>query len=1220
MFVHLHVHTEYSFQDSTLRVRDMVERAAAFGMPAVAMTDHGHVAGLVPFAEACAKAGIRPIFGCEFLLVPDMHVKRRGNEYGIVVLARTQEGYANLLRLASEADVRGKYYTPRIDRTCLARYAAGLTGLSGCPVYGEIPQSALLDEEEDFLSLIEDYAEIFDGHFCLEILGRSHHARQLEMNRRLIKAAKELDLPFVAANNCHFLHREDKDIRDMLLSTRSGGSVPRPEYLDDAWFCPEETMRDMLLAAGCDVEDTEAALAATGDIAMSCEAGPSFGTYHFPSYPLPDGVSADDEFERMAREGLERRFSFSLAHVTEKEMYRSRLEHEIGVIRQMGFAQYFLIVQDFINWAKDNGVPVGPGRGSGAGSLAAYALRITNIDPLPYGLLFERFLNPERVSMPDIDVDFCESRRHRVIRYMSERYGADKTAQIANVSYMRARTAIRDVARALRVRRTGEELAAIIPDDAKVTLVKAKEDPQIQAFLAREVSGAHIYEKACGIEGLPRQMGVHAAGLVCSPTPMTDFCAVMTDKEGKIVSQCDMHGVESIGLVKFDFLGLRTLTVIDETLVNIRHLGQEPPNLERIPMDDPLVYALYASGDMLGVFQMESEGMRQYLRKLRPTCFEDIIAMCALYRPGPLGSGMVDSFIRRKHGEEAVEYFGLDGLLEPILAPTYGVIVYQEQVMRIAQAVAGYTLGGADLLRRAMGKKKPEEMAKQRDVFLRGAEEKGIPVEKARTLFDLMEKFAEYGFNKSHSAAYALISYQTAWLRVHYPTAFFSALLTCEARAGADDLFTHIVELRQSGALCVERPDIHESEGGFTPLPSGHARYGLKGIKGVGDGVIEDILAWRARGLPRPRSVTEFLIQCPLPLTALTALCECGALDGFLVPRWEFLHRIKEAQKYAAQCREALEKAGTSGMLEEKEWDFLLPACVKKKGMGLPAARVSVKKWSYDECMEREFARIGVYLTDAHPVAHLRTTCEPLRTLPLLARAFAQEEETIFDSDDIPDMCSLRGKKESKETTVWYLVKISDAKKRTSKKGKIYIACTIEDETVIFDALAFSVSKSYKPKAKLPESLCSYCQEENYTLEDVLLKNSFCLVTLNIKKNDGDDVPTIFINEAVPFDFLDKKENFIKAEIDVDFLSEKNIDRIRAAVELAHMRMDEASTARLLPLCLGVRTDIGEETGTCRWMFFSKQYFFPEDFDFQTLVDAAIEHREMPSRDVFWEV
>lgn len=1216
MFVHLHVHTEYSFQDSTLRVRDMVERAAAFGMPAVAMTDHGHVAGLVPFAEACAKAGIRPVFGCEFLLVPDMRAKKRGNEYGIVVLARTREGYANLLRLASEADVRGKYYTPRIDRACLARYAAGLTGLSGCPVYGEVPQSALLDEEDDFLSLIEDYAELFDGHFCLEILGQSHHVRQSEMNQRLIKAAKTLDLPFVAANNCHFLHQEDKDIRDMLLSTRSGGNVPRPEYLDDAWFCPEDVMRRMLLDAGCDAEDAEIALAAAGDIAMSCEAGPSFGTYHFPSYPLPDGVSADEEFERMAREGLERRFTSSLAHVTDREVYRSRLEHEMAVIRKMGFAQYFLIVQDFINWAKDSGVPVGPGRGSGAGSLAAYALRITNIDPLPYGLLFERFLNPERVSMPDIDVDFCESRRYRVIRYMSERYGEDKTAQIANVSYMRARTAIRDVARALRVRRTGEELAGIIPDDAKVTLAKAKDDPQVQTFLAREASGKDIYEKACGIEGLPRQMGVHAAGLVCSPTPMTDFCAVMTDKEGKIVSQCDMHGVESIGLVKFDFLGLRTLTVIDETLVNIRNLGQEPPDLDCLPMDDPLVYDLYASGDMLGIFQMESEGMRQYLRKLRPTCFEDIIAMCALYRPGPLGSGMVDSFIRRKHGEEATDYFGLDALLEPVLAPTYGVIVYQEQVMQIAQAVAGYTLGGADLLRRAMGKKKPEEMAKQRDIFLRGAEEKGISAEKAETLFNLMEKFAEYGFNKSHSAAYALISYQTAWLRVHYPTEFFSALLTCEARAGVDDLFAHIVELKQSGALLVERPDIYESGGGFVPLRPGVARYGLKGIKGVGDGVIEDILAWRARNLPRPRSVTEFLIQCPLPLTALAALCECGALDGFLVPRWEFMHRVKDAQKCATQCRELLKKAETSSMLEDKAREFLLPAFVKQGGMGLPASRVSVKRWTYDECMAREFARIGIYLTNVHPVAHLRTTCPPLGTLPLLAQIFAKTTDEWPPDEDTPNICRLHAKTE--KTAVWYLVKVSEAKKRTSKKGNVYISCSIEDETMIYDALAFSISREYKPTLKLPEQLRPYTQKEKYTLSDILLKNSFCLVTLNVKKSDEDDNPTIFINEAVPFDFLDKKDFFIKAELDVEFFSEKNLNNIRSAIEIAHARMENI-TGRLLPLCLGVRSQVNGHPGTCRWIFFSKQHFFPENFDFQALIDNAVTQRELPSRDVFWE-
>ncbi|MFZ5586722.1 MAG: DNA polymerase III subunit alpha, partial [Thermodesulfobacteriota bacterium] len=711
-FVHLHVHTEYSLLDGAARIKKVVEKARELGMPALAITDHGSMFGVVDFYKACQKAGVKPILGCEVYVAPrtrhDRVPKVDDNLYHLVLLAENNQGYRNLLQLVSLAYVEGFYYKPRVDKELLARYSQGLVALSGC-IAGEVASFVLQDRMDEAAAAAAQYRDIFGpGNFYLEVQDHGF-AEQRKANRGLVELARRLDLPLVASNDVHYVAREHAEMQDVLLCIQTGKTVDEENRLK--FSSPE-----LYLKNGAEMQqlfgDYPAALRNTLAIAERCNVELEFGKFHLPVYQVPEGETVDSYLARLCREGLERRYG----NVTEQ--IKNRLEYELGVIKQMGYSAYFLIVWDFIHYARSQGIPVGPGRGSAAGSLVAYALGITNIDPLKYGLLFERFLNPERVSMPDIDVDFCFERRGEVLEYVARRYGADRVAQIATFGTMAARAAVRDVGRALGMPYAEvDRVAKLVPAELHMTLEKAlEESPELKDLYLRDPAVRKLIDMATLLEGMPRHASTHAAGVVITKEPLTHYVPLYKAADGPLTTQFAKDQVEELGLLKMDLLGLRTLTVIADAVRMIEQNRGVAINIDQIPLDDPKTYELLCRGDTAGVFQLESSGMRAILKELKPEVFEDIVALVALYRPGPLGSGMVEDFIKNKHGLKKVTY--LHPKLEPILKDTYGVILYQEQVMRISSDLAGFSLGEADLLRRAMGKKKPEIIAGLRSQFV----------------------------------------------------------------------------------------------------------------------------------------------------------------------------------------------------------------------------------------------------------------------------------------------------------------------------------------------------------------------------------------------------------------------------------------------------------------------------------------------------------------------
>ncbi|GAB4388862.1 MAG: DNA polymerase III subunit alpha [Thermodesulfovibrionales bacterium] len=872
-YVPLHLHTEYSLLDGAIRIEELVEAASAFRMPAVAMTDHGNLFGAVEFYRKAAKAGVKPIIGCEVYVAPAgrMEKARTGAvdaSYHLVLLARDNEGYRNLVNLVSKAYIEGFYYKPRIDGELLVENAGGLIGLSAC-LKGEVPFHLRRQEDEKARKAALFYREVLGPENFFIELQENGIEEQTRLNVRLLGLARELGIPVVATNDCHYLRREDARAHDILLCIQTGKTASDENRLrfgsDGFYFKSPEEMKEAF-------REVPEAVLNTREIAQRCNVEFRLGTARLPRYDTPDGSPPTDYLERLSREGLARLFRGEVPPA-----YSERLARELSVIKKMGYAPYFLIVWDFINYAKGHGVPVGPGRGSAAGSLVAYSLGITEIDPIRYGLLFERFLNPERVSMPDIDVDFCKDKRGEVLSYVAGRYGKDHVAQIITFGTMAARAAIRDVARVLDFPYAeADRLAKLVPEGPKVTLEEAiKCEAQLRDLYENDPKVRELLDIARRLEGLARHASTHAAGVVIAPEPLTHFTPLYRNPaDESVTTQFDMGSVETMGLIKFDFLGLKTLTIIEKTIGHIRAGGAEF-SLKDIPLDDEKTYALLGAGQTTGVFQLESAGMRDILVKMTPNRFEDLIALVALYRPGPIGSGMIDDFIKRKKGQVPVRY-DLPQLRE-LLDETYGVMLYQEQVMSIAGTLANFSMGQADVLRKAMGKKKPEEMERQKEAFMKGAMANGISEKKALKIFNDMAKFAEYGFNKSHSAAYALIAYQTAYLKAHYPVEFMAATLSADLD-NTDKIVKSINECRQM-SIEILPPDINECGREFM-VSGGRIRFGLGAVKGAGTSAIESILAAREAG--RFASFEDFLERVDAKKVnkrVVESLIKAGAFD-----------------------------------------------------------------------------------------------------------------------------------------------------------------------------------------------------------------------------------------------------------------------------------------------------------------------------------------------------
>jgi len=902
-FVHLHLHSQYSLLDGAILLEKLFPRLHELGMDAVALTDHGAMYGAIDFYEKARAAKIKPIIGVETYVTNYGRTDRNHRDnYHLVLLAENLEGYRNLSYIISKAHLEGFYYNARVDKQLLADYSQGLIALSGC-LKGEPAQQLLAGQYDKARETAEQYASFFGKDSYFLELQQNGMPEQETVNAGLTRIAEETGLPLVATNDCHYLEPHGARAQEALICISTGKTLEDERRLKQSTNefylkSPEEMHRSFA--------QWPEALKNTLRIAERCNVELKLGKSYLPHYEVPRDSTLESYLRETAREGLRRRFE-ELGDDVDREAYQARLEEELDMIEQTGFPGYFLIVWDFIRHAKEQGIPVGPGRGSGAGSLVAYSLRITDIDPMPYGLLFERFLNPERVSMPDFDIDFCMNRRDEVIHYVTEKYGQDNVGGIVTFGSLKARGCVRDVGRVLGMP-YGEvdKLAKLVPEGPAVTISSAlKTEPRIREKMDEDLQVRELFEIATSLEGLTRQSGIHAAGIVIGDKPLWEYCPLSRQKD-VVVTQYAKDEAEKVGLVKFDFLGLKTLTVIAETerLINRTRPEDDRFSVAKAPLDDAKVYQLISSGDTTGVFQLESSGFKELMQRLKPDRFEDIIAAVALYRPGPLQSGMVNDFVDRKHGRAQVEY--PHPLLEDVLAETYGTIVYQEQVMQIARTMAGYTLGGADLLRKAMGKKITSVMKKQRTVFVEGAKEKGVDPRKADEIFGMLEKFAEYGFNKSHSAAYGLISYQTAYLKAHYPHEFLAGLLTCDMD-NTDKVTRYMANARESG-IEVKPPHVNYSEREFA-VEENQIHFGMGAIKGVGGGAIEAIVEARAEGAFE--DLYDFCERVDLQRAnkkVLECLIKAGALDGLGPNRASLLAGLEGATE-AGQARQ-----------REREW------------------------------------------------------------------------------------------------------------------------------------------------------------------------------------------------------------------------------------------------------------------------------------------------------------
>ncbi|MBR4642606.1 MAG: DNA polymerase III subunit alpha [Selenomonadaceae bacterium] len=1006
-FTHLHVHTEYSLLDGAARINDLLDAAKNFGMTSLAITDHGTMYGVIDFYKAAVKRGIKPIIGCEVYVAPGGRFEREKNDgvkyFHLVLLAENNEGYKNLVKLVTKASLEGFYYRPRVDKEILRQYHGGLIALSACTA-GEIPVAILNKKFEHAKSLIEEYAQIFGrDNFFLEI---QNHGREDEEQIRyaLKKFSAELNIPLVATNDSHYVRREDSEFHDLLLCIKGGKTIHDNNRLkfpsDDYYLKSAEEMRELF-------SDTPEACDNTLKIAERCNVTLEFGKFQMPEFPLPEGYLDDAEYLRdLCNKKIFDRYEFLTEEI------KARLNYELEIIHGMGYDGYFLIVWDFINFARRKKIPVGPGRGSAAGSLVAYVLGITELDPLKYNLLFERFLNPERVTLPDIDVDLCYERRDKVIEYVRERYGSDKVSQIVTFGTLAAKAAIRDVARVLNVSyKESSRLVDMIPNVLNISIDDAlKKSNDLRGEYENKPESKKIIDFAKKLEGLPRHSSVHAAGVVISKVPLDEIVPLQISNK-VIVTQYDKDKIEELGLLKMDFLGLRTLTIMAETAANVKASRGEELDLSKIPLRDEKTSAMLSAGETAAVFQMESAGMTALVKDLRPKSFEDLIPTVALYRPGPLGSGMVEDFIAGKHGRKVAHY--LHPKLEPILKETFGVILYQEQVMQIVQTLAGFTLGQADILRRAMGKKKAEILLAQKENFLRGCESNGVEKSLAEKIFELLTHFADYGFNKSHSAAYGLLAWQTAYLKAHYPAEYMAAVLS-----GTQDIdkISAYIELSRRLGIKILAPDINSSEGHFT-VECGAIRFGLEAIKTVTEDTVGNILAERKWG--NFKSLAEF----------------CERLDVEKVPKRSLIKLIKSGafdsvDKRRTALLKSLDLATATGLKRKKELDGKAINLFGHEDLfKANAALPNVDERPHKIILAWEKETLGFYFS-GHPLDDFR---EKFSTLPA-----------------VKDLKKFSGKRVVKVGGI-----ITDIQRSTTKQGDSMARLKLEDKGGAINVVLF---------------------------------------------------------------------------------------------------------------------------------------------------------------------
>jgi DNA polymerase-3 subunit alpha len=1042
-FVHLHFHTCYSLLDGACHVDRTMEMARELKMPAIAITDHGVMYGIVDFYKAAKDAGIKPILGCEMYVARESRIEKRAENQGnplnhLVLLATDYTGYENLSRLVSLAHIEGFYYKPRIDKALLARHAKGLIALSAC-LKGEVASHLEDGNVPASIKAAGEYADLFGkDRFFLEF--QDHGLpEQRQVNRLLAEVARKAGVEIVATNDVHYLRREHAEAHEVLLclQTQTVMSDPkRMRYRTNEFYMRSGEEMAKLAA------EFPGAVERTADIAERCNVEIPFGQLHFPVFDVPDGLTQKEYLTRLGHEGIARIYGVAdparPANDREREIL-ARLDSEMAVIEKTGFLNYFLVVWDFVRFAHEQKIPVGPGRGSGGGSLIAYALGITAIDPLRYSLIFERFLNPERVSPPDFDIDFCQARRGEVIEYVRRRYGRENVAQIVTFGSLGPKTVVRDVGRVLEVPFARcDQIAKLIPEDPKATLKSSLNDvPDFRKAYETDPDCKRILDYGFVLEGLYRNTGTHAAGVVIGERPLIDILPLCRDKNEEVITQYDMEAVGKVGLLKMDFLGLKTLTVIQETVDLVAATRERRLDVENLPLDDPATCALFNRGDTVGVFQLESTGMRDLIRRIGISHIEDLIAMIALYRPGPMN--MLPDYVDRKTGKAQVAYD--HPLLEPILKETYGVMVYQEQVQKAANVLAGYSLGAADELRRAMGKKKPEEMAKQRDRFVKGCHDlHKIPKEKAGQIFDNMERFAGYGFNKAHSAGYAIIAYQTAFLKANYPAEFLSALLSSEI--GNFDKIPVFIGEAETVGLKVLPPDINASGARFRPEGERGVRYGLAGIKNVGEGAAQTVAAERERGGPF-KGLVDFCSRIDgqaVNRKVIESLVRCGAFDSVGPHRARLFNAIEFAMARAASAARDRRSGQTSlfSLMGDAEQpaEAPLPECAP---------------WHESEMLAAERELLGMYMS-GHPLA---------------------QQAWLLKHYALTTVSRLAELQENTQTRVGGIV--AQIARRVTKDGRNWAIVTLEDLEGSIEAFAFAETLERYGGALAPDTAVLLC-------------------------------------------------------------------------------------------------------------------------------------------------